>query len=241
MKRKLFFVILLLTFAPLAFAQSVVITPKKVVYKRPKPVEDYKKSFTVIYPKVKGVSAALARKIESAISYEKVFELNIDEEINEIQWLYEAFYKVNYNKFGILDITLTVSGSGAYPEEMSKTVVVDLKTGARVKAADIFTNLEKLAATVKKMQQAEMKKANAEYKRDPNAENFDSTEYFREVDFKTENLDEFTVSAKGVTFIYDYDFPHVVRALQPDGRYFLSWTALKPYIKRGGLLARFVR
>jgi hypothetical protein len=30
-------------------------------------------------------------------------------------------------------------------------------------------------------------------------------------------------------------------ALQPEGRYFFSSAVLKPFIKRGGLLARFVR
>lgn len=241
MKRNLFFVILLLAFAPAAFSQSVVITPKKIVYKRAKPLEDYKKSFTVIYPKVKGLSPAIAKKIESAISYEKLFDFTIKEEINEIQWLYEASYTVNYNKYGILDITLILSGSGAYPSESAKTVTVNLKTGERVKAADIFTNLDNLSAKVKKSQMAEMKKANAEYKSDPNAENFDSTDYFSNADFTVENLNEFTVSEKGVTFIYDYGFPHVVLALQPEGRYFFNWTELKSFIKRDGLLARFVR
>jgi hypothetical protein len=241
MKRILFFALLLFVFVPATFAQSVTITPKKVVYKRPKTDMDYKKTFTIIYPKIKGVTPAIVKKIENTISYEKLYDFTIKEEIDEIQWLEEASYKTNYNKFGIFDITLFIMGSGAYPSESQKTVVVNLKTGERVKAADVFSNLAGLAAKVKTAQQAEMKKANEEYKKDPNAEDFDSTSYFENVDFTAENLDEFTVSDKGVTFIYDYGFPHVVQALQPEGRYFFSWTALKPYIKRDGLLARFVR
>src|SRR5688500_4179024 len=85
------FFVLALSFA--AFAQSVTITPKKITYKRPKPIADFKKTFTVTYPKVKAATPALSRKIERTISYEKVSDLNIEEEKAEIQWLEEAHYE----------------------------------------------------------------------------------------------------------------------------------------------------
>jgi hypothetical protein len=241
MKRNLFIIILLALFAPALFAQAVVITPKKTVYRRPKPRMDFKKSFTVVRPRVQGLSPALNKKVESTISYERVSNLNIREEIAEIQWLEEASYQVNYNKNGILDITLIVSGSGAYPSDYQKTVVVDLKTGAQARPPDVFTNLAGLAAKVKKSQQAEMKKATEDYKKDAETADFDGSEYFREADFTVKNLNEFTVSDKGVTFIYDYGFPHVVQALQPEGRFFYSWTELKPFLRRDGLFGKFIR
>lgn len=231
--------LLALATATAAFAQSVVITPKKVTYKRPKPLTDFKKTFTVNYPKVKAATPALSRRIETTISYVKVNDLNIQDEINEIQWLEEADYTVNYNKNGMLDITLSLSGTGAYPSVFSKTVVVDLKTGRRIRPVDIFTNLSGLAAKIKLMQRAEIRKARDDYKKDPETADFDGAEYFGSADFTVKNLEEFSVSDDGITFIYDYGFPHVVLALQPDGRYLLSWTELKPYIKPGGLLAKF--
>jgi hypothetical protein len=241
MKKNLFIFILLLIFAPAAFAQTVVVTPKKTVYRRPKPMVDFKKSFTVIRPQVRGLSAALNKKVETAISFEKVSAFNLKEEMSEIQWLEEASYEVNYNKNGILDITIIMSGSGAYPSDFQKTVVVNLKTGNQVRPADVFTNLGALAAKVKKSQQAEMKTATEEYKKDPETADFDGSEYFREADFTVKNLNEFTVSDKGVTFIYDYGFPHVVQALQPSGRFFYSWTELKSFVRRDGLFGGFVR
>jgi hypothetical protein len=241
MKRNLFLFILLLSFAPAAFAQTVVITPKKTVYRRPKPLMDFKKSFTVIRPRVKGLSAALNKKVETAISYEKVANFNLKEELTEIQWLEEASYEVNYNKNGILDVTIWLSGAGAYPSVYQKTVVVNLKTGAPIRPPDVFTNLGRLAATVKETQQEEIKTATEEYKKDPETADFDAAEYFRDADFTIKNLNEFSVSDKGVTFIYNYGFPHVVLALEPDGRFFYSWAELKPFIRRGGLLARFAR
>lgn len=55
-----------------AFAQSVVVTPRKITYKRPKPLSEYKKSFMIVRPKIKGVSLAAAKRIETAVGYEKI-------------------------------------------------------------------------------------------------------------------------------------------------------------------------
>ena len=160
MKSKIFVAaILMLAFTSFNFAQSVVITPKKVTYKRPKPESEYKKTFEIIYPKVKAATPAISRKIETEISYQKNNDLNIKAELNEYQWLGGASYEVIYNKNGLLDIILTTEGSAAYPSTFNKEVVVDIKTGSRVRAQDVFTNLSALAAQVKKMQAAEIKKS----------------------------------------------------------------------------------
>ena len=165
--------------------------------------------------------------------------MDIKDEINDTQWLEDVSYTVNYNKHNVLDITLTSEGSGAYPSTFNKTVVVDLKTGNKVKPIDVFTNLSGLTAMCKKAQQAEIKKAIIDIKKEtPDEEN--PADLFKESNFTVKNLDEFLVNDKGVTFIYDYGFPHVILALQPDGQYFFTWAQLKPFIKRGGLLEQFV-
>ena len=243
MKVKTLFLCLLFIslFSIPAFSQSVVITPKKVTYKRPKPESEYKKTFEITYPKVKAATPALSKKIEDTISYQKNNNLNLKDELNEYQWLETAGYEVNYNKNGLLDIVLTTEGSAAYPSIFNKEIVVDLKSGNRLTAQNVFVKLPALAAAVGKMQLAEIKKAQADYKKDPESADFDGGEYFMSAKFTAKNLDEFKISDKGVTFTYDYGFPHVVLALQPDGEYFFSWAQVKPYIKADGLLARFVR
>ncbi len=241
MKKTSIFALFILVFSSISFAQSVKITAQKVTYKRPKPIADFKKTFTVNYPKVKAATPALSKKIETNISYAKVMDFNLQEEKAEIQWLEEADYEVGYNQKSILSITLSMSGSGAYPSVFSKTVVVNLKTGNQIKPADIFTNLDGLAAEIKKRQQAEIKKAQEDYKKDVETADFDGSEYFDNADFKIENLEGFAVSEKGVTFTYDYGFPHVVQALQPNGIFLFTWAQLKPFIKRGGLLGQFIR
>ncbi|CAN5184628.1 hypothetical protein BH20ACI1_BH20ACI1_13860 [soil metagenome] len=239
---KKFTFILLLTFcfSLSAFSQSIIITPKKITYKRPKPIQDFKKSFVVIRPQIKAATPAISRKIEAAISYEKNNNFNLKEELGDFQWLEEASYEVKYNKNGLLDIFLQSEGSAAYPSAIIKEVVIDTKTGNRLTAADVFTNLKNLAAKVKTAQKLEIKKALVQLKKDePDYEN--PEELFADADFTIKNLDDFSVSDKGVTFLYDYAFVHAIQALQPDGRFFHSWAELKPFVKSNGVFGKFIR
>lgn len=221
----------------IGFAQSVKITSNKVTYKRGKSAPEHKRSFTVNYPKISG---ATGKKIEAILDYEKNFDFKIQEEIKEIFWLESADYTVNYNKHNILDVTLFIEGSGAYPDGSSKYLIVNTKTGNRVKPSDVFTNLSGLAAMVKKAQQAEMKAEIERIKKEEQADEV-TLDYFNNADFKSKNLWAFTVSDKGLTFHYDYGFPHAIQALQPDGDYFYKWSELKPFIKQNGLFGLFVK
>ena len=241
MKRKFLFVLFCIFALSVSFsAQSVIVAPKKIVYKRPKPLMDFKKSFSVVRPKVRGINPVIAKKIETTISYEKIFDFNLKDEIGEIQWLEEASYTVDYNKNDILGVTLSMMGTGAYPSEASQPVVVNLETGERVLAKDVFVKLSDLATKGKQTQAAEIKRSIVEIKKEnPDEEN--PALLFETADFTVANLDRFSVSDKGITFWYDYGFPHIIQALQPEGRFFFSWTELKAFIKPDGLLARFNR
>ena len=64
---------------------------------------------------------------------------------------------------------------------------------------------------------------------------------FGENKYTLENLDDFSISDKGITFQYDYGFAHAIQALQPDGTYFFTFAQLKPYIKKTGVFGQFVK
>lgn len=234
--RILLFSLLIFAFSTICFGQSVKVTGKKVTYKRGKSAPDYKRSFTINYPKVSGVNG---KKIEAVLDYEKNFDFKIQEEIKEIFWLESADYTINYNKHNILDVTLFIEGSGAYPSGSSKYLIVNTKTGNRVKPADVFTDLNGLAALGKQSLQAEIKTETIRIKKDE--PDFEPTEYFNNANFTTDNLWAFTVSDKGLTFHYDYGFPHVAKALEPDGEFFFSWAELKPFIKKDGLFGKLLK
>ena len=219
-------------------AQSVVITGKKVTYTRPKPISEGKETFTINYPKVKASTPALSKKIETAISY----GIDLKEEINDAQWLYEADYEVGYNRNGVLSIALTVDGSGAYPSGYTTHKVVDLKTGRRVQPSDVFKDLPGLLKQLRKAKDKEVAQAIIDIKKDPeNAEPHPEALFKEHAKYNPLKLNDFSVGEKGVIFFYDYGFPHVIEALQPPGEFVFTWKQLKPYIKTGSLLSRIAR
>lgn len=226
-----------------ALAQ-VQIVPNKVTYKRVgKDVPDFKKTFDVTYPVVLGLEDYKAEEnIIKTLNYWKNFEGSLEENLGSYHWLTDLYYKVNYNKNSILDITLTMEGVGAYPDESSKNLVIDLKTGNKVYAKDTFTNLEGLAIKIGEAQKAELKKAMAEANKEAEGDgNYYLDVIGREGKFTVEKINDFSISDKGVTFLHNYDFVHAAKALEPAGRYFFTWTELKPFIKPDGLLGQFIR
>lgn len=243
MKIKLLFIaVFIFALTVNAFTQ-VEITPDKVTYKRTgADVPDHKKTFEITYPKVSGVSdPAVKKNLEDTLSYWKNFEVNLEEELGEFYGVDSAEYDVGYNKNSILSIKLFMEVSGAYPSIMTQNLVVDLKTGKRVALTDAFTNMKELIVKIDKAKKANETQAIAELKKD-NAEDARSLQDMLKNNNNSVNtLDEFSVSDEGVTFHFDYGFPHIIQALEPDGDYFFKWAELKPFIKQGGLLAQFVR
>lgn len=104
-----------------------------------------------------------------------------------------------------------------------------------------FTHLQGFASVVKKAQLAEIEEGIKTISEDPEHDGSDPAALFENADFTADDLDNFSVGEKGVTFIYDYGFPHVIQACQPSGNYFFTWNELKPYIKPGGLPTRLAR
>lgn len=241
---------LLFIAAAIELAQTVKIAPKKIVYTRKgKEVPREKRTFTVTYPIVSGaIPLAKKKKLDNTISYWRVFDTTLKDNLADEFWLYEMSYAVNYNKDGVLDIALTQDGSGAYPDSSTIDLVIDLKTGEQIKFANAFktASLEKFAQMVNAKLDVEKKEIIAEIDKgsfgDNGKEAADSLkEQLTELNFTAETFDEYSISDKGVTIIYDAGFPHVIQAAQPDGRYFFNWAEVKPFIKPDGLLGKFVR
>jgi len=242
MKSKFIYLFIIVTAFCLPVFSQVKITAKKITYKRPNPIMDFKKSFTITYPKIKAATPALSRKIETVFSYEKAFDFKLREEINDVQWLEEASYDVNYNADKMLSISLTIQGTGAYPSSSTKYIVANTANGTRIRPADIFADTSGLLAKISKLKDAEIKKTLTDLKNDPANKDEDFSGIFNDAEtYSKLTLDEFELDENGVVFHYDYGFPHVALALQPPGEYFLTWKDLKPYIKPDGLLGQFVR
>lgn len=248
--KKIFAVLtLLFGMMSVSFAQTVIVKSKKTVYTRKgKEIPKEKRTFTVTYPLFNGnISIEAKKNLEKTTNYWKVFDTSLEENLNGDYWLYEMSYEVNYNKNSILAITLDMDGSGAYPDRSTKTLVIDLKTGEQVKFADVFriNSLDKFATMINDKLKAEnadtIKSIEADKSGDYTKEDAESLkEQLNGLVFTAKTFDEFSVSDKGVTIIYDAEFPHAIQALQPAGQYFFTWAEVKSFIKPDGLLGKFV-
>jgi hypothetical protein len=207
------------------------------------------KEATIQYPQVTGLTdPALLNKVQKAISLKRVFGQSIEELRKEFQtessWLSEIYYKVNHNRNFLLDITFTKSGVGAYPSAFDERVVVDLKTGNVLKVSDLFKreSMGALAALVNKLMQEEIRQKEAEIKRTQSSEDVEFLlSQLKQNRFQTKDLNQFSVSDRGITFFYDYGFPHVIKALEPSGQFFFTYDQLKPFIRSEGALSLVMR
>ncbi len=241
--RNTFFALVALAFLFTAsvLAQTVTITGQKKVYTRVKPISGYKKRFTINRPIAKASTVALSRKITSLIDPVKVLEIDLKDELTENQWLSEADFEEVFNEQGVLTMMLWMEGSAAYSDGVTKYVVIDVAKGERLTPAAAFVDLPGLLSAVKKKQSAEVEKAIKDIKADPEfPKDSDPRELFSDAAFETKDLDNFAIDRAGVAFFYDYGFPNAIKALEPDGELRLSWAEVRPFIKKDGLLARFV-
>jgi hypothetical protein len=230
-----------------AAQDHVIVQPRRVVVVRSgKEVRDFpeRRKAIIRYPIVSGLSdATIQRHIQNALSMKNVFDSTL-EEFRRNPGLLSFDYKVNYNRNYLLDITFAEESEGAYPDTGTKHLLINLKTGKVVKAGEAFKpgSLNTLAALVDqklKAEVTELLKANEEDKSsDADAKGFVRDE-LKKLQIGVQNLDEFSVSDKGVVFWFDAGFPHAIQALQPDGRYFFSYPELRPHIKSSGPLGVF--
>ncbi len=220
----------------------VIIQSRRIVLRRPREiVKDFpeRRTAVVTYPVISGLSdAAVLRKLRAAIDFKNIFDYSL-EEYRSDAWLSEFGYVVNYNRNYMLDITFRQSGMGAYPDEHEKHFLISLKDGSLVQATDVFDadKINQIIAVVDRQLQREIERILSKVQ-DPE-EKAAMQDAFDNLKFEAKDVDQFSVSAAGVTFLYDAGFPHVIKAWEPSGRYFFGYDALRGVIKRDGLLGRF--
>lgn len=206
-----------------------------------------RKRVKISYPVItRGISnPPVLAKIRSLLKLKNIFDTSL-EEYRQDTWLSELDYRVNYNKNFILDITFREDGVAAYPDSQEKHLAINLKTGEILKAADVFRpeTLEKLATLVDGKLQAEMKETIDQVNQDKTIdadEKKSVPELYEGLKIEVKDLDDFSIDDKGITFLYDAGFPHVVQAYQPVGQYKFSYAELSKYLQRDGAPRSLVR
>ena len=223
--------IFILALAVNAFAQ-IKVTSEKITYQRTgENVAEYKKTFEVNYPRFSGVDPENAKRLEWTFDYWRAFDASFEEE-RESQALDSLDFRVKYNDSGIIVLDLYREGSGASVSSEVRTIVAD-KFGNRIRFTDVFKNRIGLLAEIDKKQAAEMKLEEEKFKR----QGGEGKLFEEEVQKASDQVEEFFVDDFGVTFKFDYAFPRVSQALQPEGEYFFSWKEIKPFLREYSSLA----
>jgi hypothetical protein len=252
----IFLAVLSLTGSPAAVAQTnkiksqaandhVLVQRRRIVLVRSRELAKqfpHRKRATVSYPVISGLSnPVVLRRVRSVLEFKNIFDSSL-EEYRDDTWLTDFSYQIDYNRNYILDITFTQSGVGAYPDENTRHFLIDLRDGRIIKRSDAFvaSKLEELASLVDAQLQKELKEI-AKENTGSTSEYMESLASQGDLKFAARNLDDLSVGTTGITFLYDAGFPHVIKAFQPTGAYFFSYSQLKPYIKRDGPLGQFVK
>jgi hypothetical protein len=225
--------------------RAIIQRRKLVLIRSPNLVRRFphKKRAVVTYPVVSGLSPAVLRRVNSILNFKNIFDYSL-KEYREDMWLDEFDYVINHNGNSLLDITFSQSGSGAYPDDHSRHFLIDLRNGKVIKAVDVFVTdrMAQLTTNVNQKLQAELKTILQELS-DSKSDAEDiriAREAQEPLRFTLENLDNFSLGLTGITFLYDAGYPHAIQAFEPVGRYFFSYSELKPYIKPDGPLGQFI-
>ena len=172
----------------------------------------------ISWPLVEGTSAGIDG-INEILEYENVLGESIDMIVTNYR-LYGAglvgsSFAVNWMSPKHLDLTITVETLGAYPSQMVFNFLFNLETGEEVSAEDLF--MEQRVTELVKLCDHEL-------------QNRITDEIEDEFTFNETNLNQLGMRRGGIVFHYDFNFPHINAAMEPNGELFFSWDDINEFL-----------
>lgn len=149
-------------------------------------------------------------------------------------WVDQISTEVGFSAGGLLNLVVTVEGSGPYPDQYTVAPLIDLHAGARV-GAEVFaaSQQDALLARLEAMLQRNIGLAvGVEPEIAP---------LLQDRHVGSGLLSQLRLRPEGVVFSYDYGLPHAVAAAAPDGELFLGWGEILPYLAPDTPLAGLAR
>jgi len=201
------------------------------------------------YPLISGLSSKIADKINREIAKTEITEddrKSIEKEFNDCSCGYVgSSYKVNFNKNHVLSLSVYVETMGAYPDGQIKNLNFNLINGELINISDLLEkdSLTVLVGVLNPMLEDRLDVAK-KMADDEEGESGDGGDDLIEelsdgASFNKENLNDFIIGKVGLTFFYDFAFPHAAEALEPDNSFTLTYEQLSPLIKAKSLITEF--
>lgn len=204
----------------------------------------------ITLPLVRNVSNAdISDSINSLFTFKKVTDSEFSDLKESTGGVTDVDYVIHYDKNNILSIDVWTEFMGAYPSTYLDNYVISIATGNLIKPEDIFlkNGISKLtdllnAKLQKNISDSKKEAAEGGCSEEDLQWGMDQKEFNSTYGTFTEkDLEKFSITEEGVTFRYDFEFPHAILACAPDGLFEMSFTQLKPYLDPKGLLAREIK
>ncbi|QNH60653.1 hypothetical protein [Hymenobacter sediminicola] len=159
-----------------------------------------------------------------------------------------ARYEVLYNDHGLLSIELTSDFLGAYVSSVARHATFELRTGRLLEVRDLLADTlalrQRWQESINRRVADHISKLPTEYAQ------LDApllAEVKRRLHWNDSTLTvqlegddprfyDFALTSFGLTLYYDFGFPHVIEALQPETDYLFSYATLTPWLKPKGVL-----
>jgi hypothetical protein len=148
-----------------------------------------------------------------------------------------------YNGHCILGISYLIEWMGAYPSSHRGYVNYNLKTGDTLLMQDVVAD-GKMHALFQLCNQKLKQNIDDNRKQLVAGDGLEDAEWhIKEYPpmFTTDNINNFYISNEGVTFRYEFDFPHVMQGMEPDGEISVSKDELRSLLNTNGPLRFLIK
>lgn len=152
-------------------------------------------------------------------------------------WVDSVSFEATWQKAGLLSLSVIQEGSAAYPDGVVEDRVIDLAAGARL-GAEVWDPAQQpaLVARLDQALGANIRAAQAEAA--SYGEDAPDPSLYEGHAVKSEVLAGYGLRPEGVVFHYNFGFPHVIQAAEPDGDLLLPWREVGTYAKADSAVRR---
>jgi len=217
------------------FDDHAIVTPQRTEKTRGSGEDRY--TDVMIRPIVTGLRQPVLKRIRKELELKKV--LGWYYRFYKNHYMYGFDYRVTYNQNYILAIKFSWN---AYFADHEKGVVFDLRDGSLIKAQDLFLEdkIPELVKLIDQKLQAELQQMIRDYE---GSRDIQYTWKAENVPLRItpDDLVEFAIDDRGITFFYDPGFSHTAAWAEPEGHYFIKYGELKNFLKPSTVVSQFVK
>lgn len=160
-----------------------------------------------------------------------------------MQGLTRFIVDTTYNAHCILGIRYNLEWIGAYPLSYTGYVNYNLKTGDTLRIQDVVA-IDKMDALLQLCNKKLQKNIDDNRIQLVAGDGLEDAEWhIKEYppQFTTDNINNFYISNEGITFRYEFDFPHVMQGMEPDGDIKITKEELRPMLNSDGPLGFLIQ